>query len=59
MTHLYTFELEEIPSAMAAYNDKLLIGVGNSLRLYEFGRSKLLLKGIRNGFGSIINGIHS
>lgn len=36
--------IDEYPGALAAFNGKLLVGVGRMLRLYDIGRRKLLRK---------------
>jgi len=37
--------VEDIPLALCPFFGKILVGVGNKLRLYELGRQKLLKKG--------------
>jgi len=41
---LHKTAIDDIPGAMTAFNGKLLVGVGNLLRLYELGKKKLLRK---------------
>lgn len=37
--------VEDYPSALCAYQGRLLAGIGNRLRLYDMGKKKLLKKG--------------
>ncbi|KAK7070838.1 Splicing factor 3B subunit 3 [Halocaridina rubra] len=37
-------EVEDIPTAICPYNGRVLIGVGRLLRIYDFGKKKLLRK---------------
>jgi splicing factor 3B subunit 3 len=37
-------EIGGIPGSMASYDGKLLVGVNSMLRLYDFGKKKLLRK---------------
>jgi len=39
-----------VPLAMIAFQDKLLVGIGRCLRLYDLGRKKLLRKCEVRGF---------
>lgn len=41
---LYSLDIEEIPSALDVYDEKLLVGMGRKLRLYEVTRNKLVLR---------------
>jgi splicing factor 3B subunit 3 len=36
--------VEETPYCVASYKGKLLVGIGNKLRLYEYGKKKLIKK---------------
>ncbi|CAG9763976.1 unnamed protein product [Ceutorhynchus assimilis] len=49
--------VDEVPTALCAYNGRLLVGVGRMLRLYDLGKKKLLRKcenkHIPNGIVSI------
>lgn len=36
--------VDEVPTALCAYNGRLLAGVGRLLRLYDLGKKKLLRK---------------
>lgn len=42
---------------MEVFLDKLLVGVGKKLHLYDIYSSKLLLKAVRSGLASYINSI--
>ena len=37
-------ELDDVPTAIMAFQGKLIAGVGRALRLYEIGKKKLLRK---------------
>lgn len=41
---IHKTEIGGIPGALAQYDGKLLVGVGPMLRLYDFGKKKLLRK---------------
>jgi splicing factor 3B subunit 3 len=45
--------------AVCAFQDKLLVGVGKSLRLYEMGKKKLLRKSENKTFPTVINSIQA
>ena len=49
--------MEEIPYSFCAFKGKVLVGVGNKLRLFEIGKKKLLIKSEMRGFESGINNI--
>ena len=44
LTLLHQTEVDDIPLAMTAFQGRLLVGVGRSLRLYELGKKQLLKK---------------
>ena len=41
---LHQTEVEDIPQAMTQFQDRLLVGIGRTLRLYDLGKKKLLKK---------------
>ena len=41
---MHKTEVEEVPYAIVNFHNKLLVGVGKCLRLYAFGKKKLLKK---------------
>jgi len=41
---LHKTEVKEVPYAMCAFNGRLLVGIGNTLRIYDLGKLKLLRK---------------
>lgn len=41
---IHRTEVEELPGAIAAFQGKLLVGVGKVLRVYDLGKKKLLRK---------------
>jgi len=51
--------VDAIPSALHAFNGKLLVGVGNLLRLYDLGKKKLLRKCENKGIPNTIVSIES
>lgn len=57
LTLLYTYAIEDIPTAMEVYLDKLLVGVGKKLILFEIYPSKLLMKAVRPSISSYLNSI--
>lgn len=44
MELLHKTSVDEAPTALCAYQGKLLVGVGRMLRLYDLGKKKLLRK---------------
>lgn len=36
--------LEDVPTALHPFQGKLLVGMGKTLRMYDFGKKKLLRK---------------
>lgn len=55
---LHKTELNDVPTAMAAFNGRLLVGVASSLRLYELGKKKLLRKCELKNLPSSIKDLH-
>lgn len=51
---LHKTEVEDVPIALCAFQGKLLVGVGKSLRLYELGKKKLLRKCENKLFPSMV-----
>lgn len=51
---LHKTQVEEIPGALAAFDGRLLAGVGASLRVYDLGKKKLLRKCENSHFPSHI-----
>jgi splicing factor 3B subunit 3 len=41
---LHTTPVEDVPGAIAAFQGRVLIGVGRYLRVYDLGKKKLLRK---------------
>lgn len=56
---LHKTPLEEIPLAICAFNGRLLVGMGRSLRLYELGKRQLLKKCENKQFPSLIGRLHA
>lgn len=44
LTLLHRTEVDDVPTALTPFQGRLLAGVGKCLRLYDFGRKKLLRK---------------
>jgi hypothetical protein len=44
---------------MEVYDDKLLVGVGKTLKLFDVSKNKLVLRADKGGLGSPINYIFS
>jgi len=44
MELMHKTELDGIPSAMCPFQGRLLVGIQNSLRIYDLGKRKLLRK---------------
>ncbi|KAI9314019.1 CPSF A subunit region-domain-containing protein [Zopfochytrium polystomum] len=51
--------LEDIPTALCNFQGRLLVGMGNVLRIYDRGRQRLLRKMEAKGFPNIIMSIHT
>lgn len=51
-------EVPDIPYAIAAYQNRVVIGIGQALRLCDLGSKKLLRKCELQGFPSMISNIH-
>ncbi|KAF8564203.1 hypothetical protein P879_08613 [Paragonimus westermani] len=51
--------VEDFPAALCAYQGRLLVGVGNRLRLYDMGRKKLLKKCENKHIPNLITGIYA
>jgi hypothetical protein len=56
---LHKTPLEGIPAAMCAFQDKLLVGMGSVLRLYDLGKKKLLRKCELRSLPTMITTLHS
>lgn len=59
VTLVHKTPLDGIPGAMCAFKGRLLVGVGNALRLYDFGKKKLLRKVENRNFPNFITTIHA
>ncbi len=44
LSFLHKTPTDDIPMAMKAFQSRLLVGIGNKLRIYELGKKKLLRK---------------
>lgn len=56
---LHSTAVEDITFALHGWREKILAGVGGSIRLYEIGKKKLLKKAEIKGFSSPVNSINS
>jgi splicing factor 3B subunit 3 len=50
LIHHHSTDVEDVPLCMVEFQDKLLVGIGRSLRLYDMGRKRLLRKCELRGF---------
>jgi splicing factor 3B subunit 3 len=41
---VFQTEVDDVPTALIAFQGKLIAGVGDKLRLYDIGKKKLLRK---------------
>jgi len=41
---MHSTAVEDVPTAIHAFQGKVLIGIGKTLRMYDFGKKKLLRK---------------
>ncbi|CAL8090375.1 unnamed protein product [Calicophoron daubneyi] len=51
--------VDDFPAALCAFQGRLLVGVGNRLRIYDMGRKKLLKKCENKHLPNLITGIYS
>lgn len=51
---IHETDVDGIPSALCPFQGRLLVGCGNSLRVYDLGRKKLLRKCEYRGFPNLI-----
>ncbi|GAA6004559.1 hypothetical protein JCM10207_000934 [Rhodosporidiobolus poonsookiae] len=51
---LHKTEVDDIPTALIAFQGRLVAGVGKALRLYDLGKKKLLRKAENKSFATII-----
>lgn len=56
---IHETEVDGIPSALCPFQGRLLVGCGNSLRVYDLGRKKLLRKCEHRGFPNLITSIQA
>ncbi|KAI0977856.1 hypothetical protein GJ496_000285 [Pomphorhynchus laevis] len=52
-------QIDEVPGAIASFHGKLLVGVGNVVRLYDIGKKKLLRKCETRGIPTQVSNIYS
>ncbi|KAJ3040626.1 Splicing factor 3B subunit 3 [Rhizophlyctis rosea] len=52
-------DVDAIPYAMCPFQGRLLVGMGNALRIYELGKRKLLRKCENKQFPNVIVSIHT
>ena len=57
MTH--KTPVDGCPGAVCAFKGRLLAGVGSALRVYEFGKKKLLRKAECGGFPNFVTTVHA
>ncbi|KAG9012521.1 pre-mRNA-splicing factor rse1 [Tulasnella sp. JGI-2019a] len=51
---LHSTEVEDVPLSLLGFQGRLLVGIGNALRIYEIGKKKLLRKCENKNFPSAI-----
>ncbi|GAA5822982.1 hypothetical protein JCM11251_004445 [Rhodosporidiobolus azoricus] len=51
---LHKTEVDDVPTALIAYQGRLIAGVGKALRLYDLGKKKLLRKAENKSFSTMI-----
>jgi len=51
-------QVEDVPTAIAAFGGRVLVGVGKTLRIYEMGQKKLLRKAELKGLPTLIQSVH-
>lgn len=56
---IHSTEVEGIPSALCPFQGRLLVGAGNSLRVYDLGKKKLLRKCEYRGFPNLITTVQA
>ncbi|KAJ3054091.1 Splicing factor 3B subunit 3 [Rhizophlyctis rosea] len=56
---LHKTTVDDIPYALCAFQGRLLVGMGSSLRIYELGKKKLLRKCENKQFPSTVVSIHT
>ena len=59
VTLVHKTPLDGIPGAICAFKGRLLVGCGNALRLYDYGKKKLLRKVENRNFPNFITTIHA
>ena len=59
VTLVHKTPLDGAPGALCAFKGRLLVGCGNALRLYDFGKKKLLRKVENRNFPNFITTIHA
>ncbi|KAH8863280.1 Splicing factor 3B subunit 3 [Schistosoma japonicum] len=56
---LHETPVDDFPAALCSFQGRLLVGVGNRLRIYDLGKKKLLKKCENKHIPTLINGIYS
>uniref|UniRef100_A0A7S0PY64 DNA damage-binding protein 1 n=1 Tax=Coccolithus braarudii TaxID=221442 RepID=A0A7S0PY64_9EUKA len=51
-------QVEDVPSAIAPFGGRLLVGVGKTLRIYDMGQKKLLRKAELKALPTMIQSVH-
>jgi splicing factor 3B subunit 3 len=59
VTLVHKTPLDGVPGAMCGFKGRLLLGCGNALRLYDFGKKKLLRKVENRNFPNFITTVHA
>jgi len=59
LQYLHKTPVEGIPYSLCPFQGRLLAGIGNTLRIYDLGRAKLLRKCENKSFPNFITNIHT
>lgn len=51
---IHKTEMEDIPTSLCSFGDRVLVGMGKFLRIYELGKKKLLKKSENKNFPNVI-----
>ncbi len=56
---LHKTPIESVPGSLCAFQGRLLVGMGHSLRIYDLGKKKLLRKCENKNFPNFITSLHT
>jgi len=55
---LHRTQVEDVPTAIAAFGGRILAGIGKSVRIYDIGQKKLLRKAELKGLPTLVQSLH-